>query len=271
MAQAEIILFWSTVFIYVLAFCAGVVAFVRSKTQGLSFAVALMWAGFAVHTALGIVRWYSGGHAPVANTYELNITGTWFTILVFLLFQRMGKTHNAVLIIIAPIVFLILGQGYMLRSQAEPMSDAYNSLWLIVHVIFAWLAFGSYAISTGTAILLLLRNKIFAWRPEMKIPEAGVLDAASYRFIVLGFINHVVMLISGAIWARKLWGYYWNWDPLETWSLISFLFYAFYLHARAFLKWKYRRAAWLAMAGLIILAISFWGVGWFAPSVHPGP
>ena len=80
-----------------------------------------------------------------------------------------------------------------------------------------------------------------------------------------------LLLVAGAIWAKQLWGQYWNWDPLETWSLVTFLFYAFYLHARSFLKWKMRRAAWLTVAGLLIVAVSFWGVTWFAPSVHPGP
>ncbi len=78
------------------------------------------------------------------------------------------------------------------------------------------------------------------------------------------------MLISGAIWAKQLWGQYWGWDPLETWSLITFLFYALYLHARSFLGWKEAKAAWLTVAGLIIVIISFWGVGWFSPSIHPG-
>ena len=71
---------------------------------------------------------------------------------------------------------------------------------------------------------------------------------------MLGFINHAVMLISGSIWGKKLWGHYWNWDPLETWSLIAFLFYAFYLHARSFLNWKMQRAAWLTVWGIVIIA-----------------
>ena len=117
----------------------------------------------------------------------------------------------------------------------------------------------------------MLRNKLIAWRPQSKIPDTNALDISGYRFIFLGFINHAIMLISGAIWAKKLWGRYWSWDALETWSLIAFLFYAFYLHARSFLKWKLNKAAWLAVAGLAVMAISFWGVGWFSPSVHPGP
>jgi ABC-type transport system involved in cytochrome c biogenesis permease subunit len=151
------------------------------------------------------------------------------------------------------------------------MGPAFQSPWLVVHVIFAWLAFGCYAISTGAAVLLLMRERLLSWKPSISIPDIEALDLVSYRFITLGFINHAVMLVSGAIWAKKLWGHYWSWDALETWSLISFLFYAFYLHARAFLKWKTSRAAWLTVAGLIVLAISFWGVDLFSPSPHPGP
>ena len=103
----------------------------------------------------------------------------------------------------------------------------------------------------------------------MGSPEA--LDRLQYRTIVLGFICHTVMLVAGTIWARLLWGRYWSWDPLEIWSLIVLLFYAFYLHARSFLEWKMTRAAWLTVIGLAIVIVSFWGVGWFAPTIHPGP
>ena len=60
------------------------------------------------------------------------------------------------------------------------------------------------------------------------------------------------------------------WEAV-IWSLIVLLFYAFCLHARSFLEWKMTRAAWLTVIGLAIVIVSFWGVGWFAPTIHPGP
>jgi ABC-type transport system involved in cytochrome c biogenesis permease subunit len=104
----------------------------------------------------------------------------------------------------------------------------------------------------------------------MRVPEPQALDLTAYRFIVMGFINHAVMLVSGAIWAKKLWGHYWSWDVLEIWSLITFLFYAFYLHVRSFLGWRMKRAARLTVLGFVVLAISFWGVKWFSPEARPG-
>ena len=271
MQQAEIVLFWITIFAYVVSFCVGLFGFITQKQRGLRYATSLLWAGLIFHTVTIIIRWLSAGHPPVTDVYELNLTGTWFTVALLLIFKRLGKVHDAIGLVVTPIVFLVLGHGLTAKTQAVPMGPAYRSPWLVVHVIFAWLAFGSYAISTAAAVLLLLKEKLDYFKRADKLPAPQALDLTSYRFIVLGFINHAVMLISGAIWAKKLWGRYWSWDALETWSLISFLFYAFYLHARAFLGWKMTRAAWVALLGLVVMAISFWGVEWFEPSVHPGP
>ena len=272
MLTAEIILFWMTVFTYTLSFCVGLFAFVTGRQRSGRWAMRILWLGLCFHTATGVIRWIAGAHPPVTDTYELNLTGTWLTMLVFVVFERMRKVGSFIGLVVTPVVFLILGQGLISRTEATPMGPAYDSPWLAIHVIFAWLAFGCYAISTGAAVFLLLRKRLIALKSTLKIPESDALDIVGYRFIVLGFINHAMMLVSGAIWAKNLWGRYWSWDPLETWSLIAFLFYAFYLHARAFLKWRFKRAAWLALFGLAVMAISFWGVSLFAPSIlHPGP
>lgn len=269
MANIEVILLWITVFSYVAVFCLQLFGFVVRKDRIVNIAFRLMWVAFVVHTATGIVRWIAGGHPPVTDGYELNLTGTWFTVFIFLLFVRFGKAVRSIGLVLMPIVFFVLGYGFMMRGEAIPMNPAYNSPWLVVHVIFAWLAFGCYAIATGAAVLLLLKKKRPASESFKKIPGLEDLDLLNYRFIVLGFINHAIMLVSGALWAKQLWGQYWSWDALETWSLISFLTYALILHARSFLGWKMQKAAWLTVLGLLILAISFWGVGLFSPSVHP--
>lgn len=271
MKQVEIILFWATLFVYVAAFCLNLFGFVSRKEGWMKHAVMLLWTGLVLHTAVGVTHWIASGHAPVTDNYELNLTGTWFTMLLFLVFMKLKKIEKTLGLVVIPITFLVLGYGYLSGVEIKPMGPAFQSPWLVVHVIFAWLAFGCYALATGAAVFLLMRPRLMAKKPDRKIAEADELDVSSYRFVVLGFINHAVMLVSGAIWAKKLWGHYWSWDPLETWSLIAFLFYAFYLHARSFLGWKMNRAAWLTLAGILLLAISYWGVELFGPTPHPGP
>ena len=271
MPKAEIIFFWATVLVYIVAFCFYISGFLAVKPGLTKCARKFLWLAFLLHTTTGLCRWIAGAHPPVTDTYELNLTGTWFTVLVFLIVEKFRKADSLIALIMIPVVFLILGYGFILRTEAAAMGPAYKSPWLVVHVVFAWLAFGGYVIATGAAVLLLLKAKFSSSKSAAAIPESESLDTTSYRFIVLGFINHAIMLASGAIWAKNLWGRYWSWDALETWSLISFLVYAFYLHTRAFLGWKMKKAAYLAVIGFIVIAISFWGTQLFAPSPHPGP
>jgi cytochrome c-type biogenesis protein CcsB len=271
MALAEVIFFWATVFTYVAAFCFHLFGFVSEKKSLVSIGIRILWAGLLFNTITCIIRWVAGGHAPVTGTYELNLTCSWFVILLFLAFERAKKVESFIAIVVIPIIFLVLGNGFLQKTEAMPMGPAFQSLWLIVHVIFAWLAFGCYAMATGAALFLLLKQGGVKWKALDKTPEPEKLDVSSYRFIVIGFITHAVMLVSGAIWAKKLWGNYWSWNALDTWSLISFLIYAFILHVRVFRGWKMQRAAWLTMLGIVALAISYWGVELFGPTLHPGP
>jgi ABC-type transport system involved in cytochrome c biogenesis permease subunit len=150
------------------------------------------------------------------------------------------------------------------------MGSLYATPWMVVHVTFAWLAFGSYALAAAASLLLLLHKSVDRKFPD-RLPPAEKLDLTSYRLIVLGVINQTLMLASGAIWAKKAWGHYWSWAPLEAWSLLSYLLYVFYLHVRRFLGWKMARTAWIAAFGLVILTISYWGIKWLGPTLHPGP
>ena len=52
-------------------------------------------------------------------------------------------------------------------------------------------------------------------------------------------------IVFGAIWAEVAWGRFWGWDAKETVSMITWILYAAYLHARATAGWKATGAAWI--------------------------
>lgn len=76
------------------------------------------------------------------------------------------------------------------------------------------------------------------------------------------------MLVTGAIWANNLWGSYWSWDPIQTWSLISWLIYGIYLNLRVLHGWRLRRAAWMAIGAIIAVIISFWVTNYLTVGIH---
>ena len=81
------------------------------------------------------------------------------------------------------------------------------------------------------------------------------LDAIAYRIHAFRFPLWTFTIVAGAIWAEDAWGRYWGWDPKETWSFITLVAYAAYLHARATAGWKGRKARVIALVGVRLLRV----------------
>ncbi|CAA7600379.1 Cytochrome c-type biogenesis protein CcmC [Acididesulfobacillus acetoxydans] len=101
-----------------------------------------------------------------------------------------------------------------------------------------------------------------------RFPALEVLDELAYKVVAFGFPLLTLCIITGAVWANYTWGTYWSWDPKETWSLITWLVYAGYLHVRFTRGWKGRPAAWLAVLGFAAVLFTFFGVNYFLPGLH---
>ncbi len=101
-----------------------------------------------------------------------------------------------------------------------------------------------------------------------RLPSLDVLDEVSYRGIAFGFPLLTIGIITGAIWADQAWGRWWGWDPKETWSLITWLFYGGYLHTRLTMGWRGRHSAIVAVIGLIMVMITYLGVNLFLSGLH---
>ena len=80
--------------------------------------------------------------------------------------------------------------------------------------------------------------------------------------------KYVIDIITGAIWAERAWGSYWSWDPKETWSLVTWIIYAIYLHLRLRKGWRGRSAAIFAVVGFICVLFTYLGVNTWLPGVH---
>jgi cytochrome c-type biogenesis protein CcsB len=100
------------------------------------------------------------------------------------------------------------------------------------------------------------------------LPSAETLDRLAYRFIAFGFPIWTFGTICGAIWAQNAWSRYWGWDPKETWSFITWVIFAGYLHARATNGWKGRRAAVIALVGFVSLFITYYVVNLWIAGLH---
>ena len=100
------------------------------------------------------------------------------------------------------------------------------------------------------------------------LPSATTLDKLAYRFIAFGFPIWTFGVICGAIWAQQAWARYWGWDPKETWSFVTWVIFAGYLHARATSGWKGRKAAVIALVGFVSLFVTYYAVNLWISGLH---
>jgi len=266
MSQYESLFIWIAIGFYAVSFSLILMGMVFKKERLTGIGFSLSVAGFLMHTGAIAVRWVVTGHLPVMQTYENSLTGTWFVVLTYYVIRYAFPPAKPFGVAVFPLVLLLLGNGIQAGAVLQPLEPPYRSKWLYVHVLFAWFAFGSYVTAFADGIMYLLKGKsskgIIGRFPELKL-----LEELSLRLILFGFFSQAIMIGSGAVWARGLWGRYWAWDPVETWSLISWLAYGLNLHLRLTYGWRGKKAAWLAVGSLFGVIFLYFGIGFISP-VH---
>jgi cytochrome c-type biogenesis protein CcsB len=209
-----------------------------------------------VFITLAIVfRAIQTGHGPFSNMYEFALSFAWGILVMGIFFEWRYKTA-AVKTVGLIVALLLLIFALVQHAKPEPLVPALQqSLLLSVHVASAVVAYGTFTIGFSAAILFLIQNR----RNSPWLPDKEVLNTISYQSVVIGFPFLTSTIVLGALWADIAWGRYWGWDPKETASLITWLLYVAYLHARLIRGWRGARAAILLIVGFVAILLTFFG------------
>lgn len=252
-------------------FYALVLRFAQKRMGGA--ATLLAGAGFMLHTAALVLRTLEGGRAPFSNQFEFASVFAWGIVLAYLVLERQLRfRYRALGIFVMPVALFVLVYATVLPQEIRPLIPALQSSWLKVHVGSAILAYGAFALAFGLALVYLIREygaDQQRWATLLaRVPTLPLLDQLSRQAVAFGFFMQSLVIITGAIWAEQAWGRFWGWDPKETWSLVTWLVYAVYLHTRFTRGWQGRRAAWLAIIGFACVLFTFIGVNILLPGLH---
>ena len=243
--------YWVAVVLYGVAFGAGLIGLIFSKERFRRFAMVATLAGCISHTVAFVARTIHVRHIPTIGNYENILMGALMIVILALWFFRRSRTFPGLMGTL-PSVILLMGFAVFSDTTPRPFVASLKSFWLYIHIFFAWLAYGAFTAAAGVAAayLVYLRKGV----------ERSDFNELMFRLTAFGLVTDAVMIAAGSIWAKDLWGSYWSWDPVETWSLISFLLYGLVLHLRVTLGWKGRRLAWILILSLVTVLVSFWGV-----------
>ncbi|WP_391208915.1 c-type cytochrome biogenesis protein CcsB [Psychrobacillus sp. L4] len=132
----------------------------------------------------------------------------------------------------------------------------------------------TWSVLFGTVLYVLLRlilRKRIATvlQPFAKKANSQFMDEIGYRSVLIGFpVFTLGALIFAMIWAHEAWSRFWGWDPKEVWALITWLFYAVFLHLRLTKGWQGEKSAWLALIGFIIIMFNLVAVNLIIAGLH---
>ena len=272
MAPLESVFVWVAIALYALASGAAILSLVFRKGRIMNNLYRFAAVLFVLHTAAIAARYYAQGYLPWAGEYESALMGGWFVILFTAYVTWTQRGLQALAVGTFPFTLVLLGYGVMTKPVLGPMEASLKTFWLYVHVFFAWLAFGAFVLAMAAGIIYLLkkRDTTRAQRNPIyeKMPSLERLDDLIFRYILFGFMTDAVMIASGAIWAKELWGNYWSWDPVEVWNLFAWLMYGIIIHLRVTFGWRGNRLAWLSVLAIVFMVMSFFGVNFAVESSY---
>jgi cytochrome c-type biogenesis protein CcsB len=230
-------------------------------------ATATLCAAVALNAALIAGRWIAAERPPFKSLFESLVFFSFTMAVVYLVMERLHRTRVfgtfAALMSFGCLAYAVATWD----AEIVKLPPALQSAWFVPHVVVYFVGYGAMAFATAAAILhlLSLRSPFFARLTRAKAGTAlsGAVDLEQVTLdaIRFGFVLLTAGLLVGSVWAQSAWGDYWSWDPKESWSLVTWLVYGAYLHARRVKGWRGERASWLAILGFTVVLFTYLGMG----------
>lgn len=188
--------------------------------------VAAAFVFFLVLTIVLGLFWIASGHIPFSNGAETMLTIAWTAMLASVLSFKRFLIMLPFGIIVASLAALVSAMGNANPAVTQLM-PVLSSPLLSIHVSLMMLSY--------TVLAIIMVNGICGLVASLR--HTSVSDSASAKmarmsealmYPALFFLGSGI--IAGSIWANVSWGCYWNWDPKETWALITFLIASLGVH-----------------------------------------
>jgi heme exporter protein C len=168
----------------------------------------------------------------------------------------MKKIDQFLLVLVGILMPVALYFAFLYAPEEKVMGVVQRIFYF--HVASAWTGLFSFLIVFAGAVLYLLKK-------DLKY------DRLSHAGVELGVLYFTIVLITGPIWAKPVWGAWWTWDPRLTSTFVLFLIYVAYLLFRASLKDHpavRTYAAVYGIVGFVDVPIVWMSIHWWR-TIHP--
>ena len=182
----------------------------------------------------------------------------WGLILTFLIVEYVNRTPVLGSFVL-PLAVLALIFAATVREDLQVLKPVLSNIWL--HVLMIVSGTVAFALAFAASVMYLLQERLLKLRRFSpmyhKLPPLDFLDDLNRKSILLGFPLLTFGIAAGAVWENFSSGSYWNWDPKEISTALTWVFYLMVLLGRVLVGWRAKHAAYLTMIGFAGVIVTF--------------
>ncbi len=158
------------------------------------------------------------------------------------------------------ITAVVMGLALLAAFFYAPMERTQGNVQRIfyIHLPIIWLAYLAF-------FVVFVTSSLYLWK------QRELFDYLAYASAEIGFLFTSLVLVTGSIWARPIWGTWWSWDARLTTTLVLWFIYGAYLTLRGLVaddRQAARYTAVLGIVGFIDVPIIHQSVVWWR-TLHP--
>jgi len=222
---------WSWI-IYLFALIVLLLTGLWMKKIGYQLTWALVLIGLGFEIWGFAARIIISGRPPVTNLYEtviwVSFIGMVFAIILEAVYRKRYFFYAG---LPAAILTLIVADSdaTILDASINPLTAVLrNNMWLTIHVLTIVSSYAAFALTAALGHIALVMS---LWGKRYAAAQNEV-QFFIYRAMQIGVLLIATGTILGGVWANYSWGRFWDWDPKETWALVTLLCYIALLHGR---------------------------------------
>jgi ABC-type uncharacterized transport system permease subunit len=242
-------------------------------------ATTLLAAGVLSHTFVIGMQTMEAGHVPFAGTTAAISTFVWLLAIAYL-YTEITTNERAMGTFILP---LLAGLQIIpaLNPGAEDRSEILQGPLFGLHVSSLLFAYASFALACVIGITYVLLFKEIKAKHlgffYARLPSLQVLDSMNHRAIVVGWVFLTIGMVAGVVWTGQVRAYesvdprvanISLADPKIFVALVCWAVYSFAVFAARRIGWGGRRAAYLSVAGFVIVLLNFVPISYFLTTSH---
>src|SRR5215204_5921864 len=138
------------------------------------------------------------------------------------------------------ITAVVMGLALLAAFFYAPMERTQGNVQRIfyIHLPIIWLAYLAF-------FVVFVSSGLYLWK------QRETFDHVAYASAEIGFLFTSLVLVTGSLWARPIWGTWWSWDARLTTTLVLWLIYVAYLMVRAYAGDAAHGARYAAVVGIV--------------------